>query len=219
MNKASQRQTLETLERLKAVLSGHFVFASGRHGSAYVNKDAVYPHTRDISRLCYEIAKFFAYDHVQVVIAPAVGGVILSQWVAYHLTGLMKEDVLGVYADKTGIQTDGEVGFIIKRGYDKLVADERVLVVEDILTTGRSVKKVVEAVRQSGGRVVGVGVLCNRGGITSEDLGDVPKLFALADIKLESWAPRDCPLCVQGIPMNTDVGKGREFLLASRAGA
>ncbi|MEK7077142.1 MAG: phosphoribosyltransferase, partial [Patescibacteria group bacterium] len=98
MNKASQRQTLETLERLEAVLSGHFVFASGRHGSAYVNKDAVYPHTRDISRLCYEIAKFFAYDHVQVVIAPAVGGVILSQWVAYHLTGLMKEDVLGVYA-------------------------------------------------------------------------------------------------------------------------
>lgn len=217
MKKESQRQALETLKRLQAILIGHFVFASGNHGSAYVNKDAIYPHTRDVSFLCREIANFFVDDNVQVVIAPAVGGVILSQWVAHHLTGFMGEDVLGVYADKEKI--NGEDNFVIRRGYDKIVADEKVLVVEDILNTGRSARKVVEAVREIGGRVVGVGVLCNRGGVTLEDLGGVPKLFALADIRMESWAAKDCPLCAQDFPVNTDVGKGREFLAQKTARA
>ena len=88
----------------------------------------------------------------------------------------------------------------------------RVLVVEDILTTGGSVKKVIEATRAIGGEVVGLGVLCNRGGITSHDVGDVPKLFALVNVTLESWTEAECPLCAKGIPINTDVGKGRDFL-------
>lgn len=166
-----------------------------------------------MSDLCCIIAKQFINENVKVVIAPAVGGVILSQWVAYHLSNIVGYEVLGVYADKSD---DGK-NFIIKRGYDKLVSGKNILVVEDILTTGGSVKKVIEATRAVGGNVIGLGALCNRGGITSQDVADIPKLFSLITIGLESWDEKDCPLCAQNVPINTDIGKGREFLARKQA--
>lgn len=205
-------RVLRVLRRVGAVITdSHIVYTSGKHGSAYVNKDAVYPHTGETSQLCYMISRQFRDDNVQVVIAPAIGGVILMTWTAYHLSDWAGRDVLGVYAEK-----DGD-GFVIRRGYDKLVAGKNVLVVEDILTTGGSVKKVIEATRALGGNIVGLAVLCNRGGITSQDVGGVPKLFALANVKLDAWDEADCPLCASNVPINTDVGKGREFLARRQA--
>jgi orotate phosphoribosyltransferase len=201
---------LKILEGVGAVIAdSHIVYTSGKHGSAYVNKDALYPHTAKTSLLCRAIAKRFANDNVQVVIAPAVGGVILSQWTAYHLNNGGPE-VLGVYADKTVV--NGEDDFVIKRGYDKLIAGKNVVIVEDLLTTGGSVRKVVTAVRVAGGKVIGVGVLCNRGGVITANLGGVPKLEALTNIKMDAWDEKDCPFCKQGVPINTDVGHGRQFL-------
>ena len=205
----SQQEILDILAKINAVITrSHVVYTSGKHGSAYVNKDAIYPHTQLTSELCYEFADEFYADKVDVVIAPAIGGVILSQWTAYHLTIAQDREVPGVYAEKV----EGGDAFVIKRGYDKLIVGKRVLVVEDILTTGGSVKKVIEAVRAIGGNVIGVGALCNRGGVTAQDLGDVPKLVSLLDIKLDAWDAENCPLCAKSIPINTDVGKGREFL-------
>lgn len=153
-------------------------------------------------------------DNVEVVIAPAIGGVILTQWVAYCLAELTGSEVLAVYAEKS----DEDSSFVVKRGYDKLVAGKRVLVVEDVLTTGGSAKKVVEATRTIGGNVIGLGVLCNRGGITAEDVADVPRLFALTNVSLDAYDEADCPLCAAGVPINTDVGKGREFLARKGGG-
>jgi orotate phosphoribosyltransferase len=85
-------------------------------------------------------------------------------------------------------------------------------VVEDVITTGGSVKKVIEVTRALGGNIVGLGVLCNRGEITVENVANPPKLFALVNIKLDAWDEGECPLCAQGVPINTDVGKGREYL-------
>ena len=205
----NQQVVLRIFAEVRAVITGsHIVYTSGKHGTAYVNKDAVYPHTEKISFLCNMLASEFVDDGVDVVIAPAVGGVILSQWTAHHLSSFVGREVLGVYADKT----DG--GFAIKRGYDKLIAGKRVLVVEDVLTTGGSAKKTVEAVRENGGIVVGVGVLCNRGGVTMQDLADVPKLVALMEVTLSTWNEADCPLCKQKVPINTDVGKGLDFVRA-----
>lgn len=144
---------------------------------------------------------------MDIVIAPAIGGVILSQWVAYHLTRTNNREVLAVYAEKS-VYGDG---FSIKRGYDKLVAGSAVLVVEDVLTTGGSAKEVIKAVRAIGGNVLGLGVLCNRGGITPRDMG-ISKLIALVSIKLDASDEKECPLCAKGVPINTDVGHGKEFL-------
>lgn len=219
-----EEEILEILNRVGAVIkNSHIVYTSGKHGRAYVNKDSVYPHTVDTSCLCRMIAKRFANDNVEVVIAPAIGGVILSQWTAYHLTEMTKHEVFGVYADKEIVAISDPEGknrycyvetgnFVIKRGYDKLVAGRRVLVVEDTLITGGSARKVIKATQAIGGKVVGLGVLCDRGGIMLEDIVDVPKLIALVNVRLDAWDEIDCLLCKQNIPINTDVGKGREFL-------
>ena len=196
------------LKNTGAIISNsHIVYTSGLHGDTYINKDAVYPHCSATGSLCQDIAKLFVGDAVQVVIAPAVGGVILSQWVAYHLTLMSDDEVLSVYADRG---SDGG-SFVIKRGYDRLIAGKNVLVVDDIITTGRSGRKVVEAVRSHNGTVVGLGAICNRGKVSMADLGDVPKLEALLTLELDSWDPNDCPLCKKGVPINTDVGRGREL--------
>ena len=205
-----EEEALQILGKVGAVITkSHIVYTSGRHGRDYINKDAVYPRTAEISRLCRAIAERFVNDNVQVVIAPAVGGCILSNRVAEHLSDLTGREVLGVYADKEGD------GFVIRRGYDKLIADRRVLVVEDVLTTGGSARKVVEVARAARGKVVGLGALCNRGGITSEDVADVPRLEVLVNVKMDSWTEEECEQdgpCSRGEPINTDVGKGREFL-------
>jgi orotate phosphoribosyltransferase len=208
----NEQQILDILGKVQAIImNSHLVYTSGKHGSVYVNKDAIYPHTELTSQLCEEIAKHFAKHGVEVVIAPAVGGVILSQWVAYHLTKITGREVLGVYAEK-----DGE-NFIIKRGYDKLSAGKKVLVVEDLLTTGGSVKKVIDAARGIGADIVGLAVLCNRGGVTAKDVSDPPELFSLVNVKLDAWDEADCPMCAKNVPINTDVAHGRQYLAKKKA--
>jgi orotate phosphoribosyltransferase len=200
----NEADVLKRLEKVGALITNsHLVYTSGRHGSAYVNKDAVYPHTALTSELCREFATRFRDERVEVCLAPAIGGVILSQWTAHHLSSITGREVLGVYAEKT---PDG--GFVIKRGYDKLTKGKRVLVLEDILTTGISVKRTVETVRAIGGDVIGVAALCNRGGVSAADLG-APRLEALVKIELESWEAAECPLCRKGVPVNTELGKGK----------
>lgn len=201
-----ERKVLTILEKVGAIIVGHFVYTSGKHGTVYINKDAVYPHTMVTFRLCCAIAERFANDNVEAVIAPAIGGVILSQRTADHLSEITGREVLSVFAEKE------EDKFVIRRGYDKLIAHKNVLVVEDVLTTGSSAKKVIEATRAIGGNVIGLGVFCNRGGIISRDVGYISKLIALVNLKLDVWDKADCPLCEQNIPINTDVGKGREFI-------
>ncbi len=210
-----EHEVLGILNRVNALIVGsHIIYTSGRHGTAYINKDAVYPHVRITSELCRVIAKHFSDKSryaVDVVAAPAVGGVILAQWTAYWLETFTGRKALMVYAEK-----DGET-FVFKRGYDKLIPEKQILIVEDVLTTGGSARKVIEATRALGGNVIGAGVLCNRGGITTKDLGNVPELFTLTNINLDSWEPEDCPLCKDDVPINKDVGKGREFLARKEA--
>jgi orotate phosphoribosyltransferase len=208
-------EILKTLGEISALIKdSHIVYTSGRHGSSYVNKDAIYPHAHLTSKLCQEMARRFSGQNVDTVLAPAIGGVILSQWVAYHLTEMEGREIPGVYAEKEKSGTEDL--FVIKRGYDRFVRGKRVLLLEDIITTGISIKRVVEAVRALGGEVVGIAALCNRGGISPAQLGDVPRLDALAELNLDSWDAKECPLCAKNIPVNTEVGKGREFLAARK---
>lgn len=209
----NQSDSLTILSKVGAVITdSHIVYTSGLHGSQYVNKDALYPHTAETSLLCRVFAERFARDNVDVVIAPALGGIILSQWTAHHLSEMTGREVLGVYAEKI----EGSKDFVIKRGYDKLLVGKNILVLEDILTTGGSVKKVIALVRSLGGNVIGMGALFNRGGIRPEDVGNVSKLEALVTMELQAWEPANCPLCAQKVPINTSVGKGREFLASQK---
>lgn len=206
----TEREALQIFYKSNAIIYGHFVYASGKHGAVYVNKDAIYPRPNDTSLLCRAIAEQFANDNVKAVIAPAIGGVILSQWTAYHLSKMTDCEVLGVYAEKSA---DKDVdSFVIRRGYDKLIAGKNVLVVEDILNTGGSVRKVLEATRDNGGKIAGLAVLWNRGEIKPQDMPDIPKFTALINVKFEKWDESACPRCKKGEPINRDFGKGRTLL-------
>ncbi|MCB1197637.1 MAG: phosphoribosyltransferase [Deltaproteobacteria bacterium] len=207
-----KEKLLEILGQAKAIIQdSHIVYTSGKHGSAYVNKDAIYPHTTLTSDLTLAMAKLFSEKQIDVVVAPVIGGVILSQWIAFHLTQLSGKEVLGVYAEKS----EQAPGFELKRGYGKLVEGKNVLVVEDILNTGGSIKKVVEMLQPLNTNIVGVAAICNRGNVKAEDLG-VSELKSLLDVQLDAWSEQDCPLCKNDVPINVEVGKGALYLAAKQ---
>ncbi|HVA96655.1 MAG TPA: phosphoribosyltransferase family protein [Candidatus Acidoferrales bacterium] len=201
-------EVIELLKKTNAIYTdSHFVGTSGRHMAVYINKDALYPHTAETSR----IGELFAIKNkkfdIDVVAGPALGGIILSTWTAYHLSQLKKKEILGVYTEK-----DAEKNQIFTRGYDKLVKGKNVLIIEDLTTTGGSVKKVVNSVNAAGGKVVQVCVMVNRDpeNITSETIG--APFSSLAVLKAESWDEKNCPLCKKNIPVDTRVGHGKKYL-------
>lgn len=203
----NESDVLEVLQKVGAFRSGHFVLTSGRHSDAYVNKDAMYAYTRDLSQLCRAMAEKFKDAGVEAVIGPAVGASILAQWVAYHLSDMTGKEVFAVYADK-----DGQGGFVVKRGYDQLIKGKKTLIVEDLTTTGGSIEKVVTIARAIGAEIVGAIAICNRGEVTKEMAGNPPVFEQLTKIHLESWDPADCELCKGGMPVNTDIGHGKDFV-------
>ena len=202
----SEAEVLDILQNAGVFRTGHFVFISGKHSETYINKDALYPNTVDISKLCKEMAQRFAQHNVEAVIGPAIGAAILSQWVAHHLSEITGSTVHAIYADK-----DGKGGFVVKRDYDKLIEGKRLLIVEDTVTTGNSMRKVVDVARFGDTQIVGAIAICNRGNVRAEDVG-VPHFESLVDLALEQWPEAECELCARGIPVNTDLGHGREFL-------
>ncbi len=211
-----ERRVKELLTRAGAFGNGHFVFTTGVHSATYINKDAVFTRTRITDELCKMFALAFDKDNVEVVAAPEKGAIVLGQgvarWLEHWRTLSSRPEVLSVYADKL----EGG-GFIFKRGYAQHIPNKRVLVIEDQLTSGGSAKRTVEAVKTLGGIVVGVGAL-NNGGVTAEDLG-VTKLVTLLSIRQQTFAPHECPLCRDGVLINTDMGHGKEFLARQRAPA
>ena len=192
----------------------HFVFTNGKHSDNYVNKDALYPHTAYASKLGEAMADAMESWNPEVVVSPALGGIVLTQWAAYHASELTGKEVLAVYAEKV---EGPEKKFAFTRGYDQLVGGKRVVVVEDNLTTGISVRKVVELVRETGGEVVGVVAMLNRGGVDIEAVGNPPHFTAIVEADLKSWPAEDCQLCRDGVPVNLKIGKGKKFVEDQKA--
>lgn len=203
---------LDILKKVGAVLTDdHFVGTSGLHMSIYINKDALYPHTEETSQVGMMFAKRAKDLDIDVVVGPALGGIILSTWTAYHLSSLKSKEILGVYTEK-----DENKNQVFTRNYDKLVNDKNVLVIEDLTTTGGSVKKVVDTVKKAGGRVVAVVVMVNRSPKTvNGDTVGAP-FMSLGELPVETWPDAKCPLCKKGIPINTRVGHGKKYLEAQK---
>ena len=202
------QEVLDILEKTGAVVSNsHFVYVSGRHAPTYVNKDYVYPHTAYISRIAEIIAEKYKDSPVDVVVGPAIGGIILSQWTAHHLSRLKGKEVLSVYTEK---QPDKDQ--IFTRGYGACVKGKNVLVVEDIVTTGGSVKKVINSVVKEGGNVLAACAIVNKDpkNINPDSMG-VPFDY-LAIIGMDVYEEKDCPLCKAGVPINTMLGHGKKYL-------
>lgn len=200
---------LAILKKTGGYITGsHIVYTSGKHGEAYLNKDAIYPHTFEASKIGKAIAEKFKNKNIEAVVAPALGGIILSQWTAYHLSKITGKEVLGIYTEKTPDKNQ-----ILTRGYDKLIKGKNILIVEDIINTGGSVVKVIKTVRGAKGKIIGVCVLVNRDpkNVNSKFL-KVPLFVPLAEVTMQAYDEKECPLCKKKIPINTTIGKGREYL-------
>lgn len=196
------------------ITDSHFVYSSGRHSSVYINKDALYLHTETISKLCQLMAYAYNANQIDVVVGPVLGGIVLSQWVTHHLNANRSSgETLAVYAEKE--EDAAEKTFSFHRGYDKYILGKNVLVVEDVLTTGGSVRQVIELVRGHEGKVIGLSALCNRGNVQPADVGNV-LIHTLVTINLETFTEAECPFCQQHIPINTELGKGRAFLVRQK---
>ncbi len=198
---------LATLKQVKAIMTDdHFVGTKGPHFSTYINKDALYPHIAETSTVCAQFAEQFVPFKADIVAGPALGGIILSQWTAYHLGLKTGQPILSVYAEKK----DGDLQ--LTRGYDALVKGKNVVVVEDLTTTGGSLKQAIVAVQAAGGNVVAAAVMVNKNPtqVTSAFFG-VP-FFALTELPVELYSAENCPLCKSGVPINTTIGHGQKFL-------
>lgn len=170
----------DALRESGALMEGHFLLASGRHSDRYIEKFRLLEQPRLTSRLCGELARRFGERNIECVVGPVTGGILLAFETARHL------GCRAVYAER------GEAGqgFVLRRGF-QLRRGERVLVVEDIVTTGGSVLQVVDTVRAAGGEVVGVGLLVDRSG-GAVNYG-VPIVEALLQLNIESYAPDAVP--------------------------
>ncbi|MBI4299831.1 MAG: orotate phosphoribosyltransferase [Chloroflexi bacterium] len=171
----------------KALLEGHFLLTSGRHGGQYLEKFQVLQNPSATERLCRMIADRFRDERPSVVVGPTTGGIIVAYEVARQL-GLR-----GIFAESDG------PGRTLKRGF-RIEPGERTLVVDDVLTTGGSIHEVLAVVQQHGGIPVGIGVLVDRSQ-GKVDFG-VP-LYGCYTLNVPSYEAEACPLCKQGVPLVT----------------
>lgn len=180
----TDEEVLASLERAGAILSGHFRLTSGRHSDRYVQCARVLEDPALVTRLAKAIVERLDGLEVDLVAAPAVGGIIIGFAVAQAL------GVNFIFSEREG----GAMTF--RRGFE-VPSGARVLVVEDVVTTGGSVAEVVGLVRSAGGVPVAAASLIDRGGPKAFDV----ELYPLLRLKVESWDADACGLCASEVPL------------------
>ncbi len=178
----TSEEVLGIYTKTGALLTGHFLLSSGLHSEQYLQSALVLQQPETASKLCAALGDRFRDIKIDVVIAPALGGVLVAHETARAL------GVRGVFAERQS----GEL--TLRRGFS-LQAGERVLVVEDVITTGKSTKETMEVVKKAGGVVVAVGALVDRSG-GKADFG-VPAR-SLVMLAVPTYGADACPLCAAG---------------------
>ncbi|MDY6796813.1 MAG: orotate phosphoribosyltransferase [Actinomycetota bacterium] len=180
----NQWEIYDLFEREKAIEKGHFLLSSGLHSDTYVQCTRVLQHPHLSESLADELASGFDGNEVDVVISPALGGIIIGYMVALALGKRM------IFAER-------EQGKLALRRGQGLRKKERALMVEDVITTGGSVKEIMDLVKALEGRTAGLGALIERE--KDMDFG-VPKKVLLR-VEAAAWDKSDCPLCRKGVKL------------------
>ena len=181
----TKERVLEVLKEAGVLQEGHFLLTSGRHSDKYMQCAKIFQHTKYSEELCAALAEKFQDKGVELVIGPAIGAIQMSYEVSRHL------GVKNIFAERENGEMTLRRGFTIEPG-------QKVLVVEDVVTTGGSVREVIDIVRKNGGEVVGLGVIVDRTG-GKIDFG-VP-LESVISMEVISYEADECPLCKEGLPL------------------
>ncbi len=190
----NQEKVLNIFRKTNALLVGHFLLTSGKHSNIYLEKFMVLQNPEYTEKLSKEIAKHFKKKKPDVVIGAAVGGIILAYEVARQL------GVRGIFMER-------EEGKLVLRRNFEIKKGEKVLIVEDIVTTGGSVKELIESLKKYDCKIIGIGILINRSG-GELDFG-VDDTFALATVDVNAYEPDNCPFCKKNIPL---TARGSKYL-------
>jgi|GEM_PF-597604 len=200
------------LTQAGAILEGHMVLTTGLHSPGYICFDSVYPEVDLMMRIARALVEPFRDEHFDVVAAPGVGGIALAIYAGVAANSLVPYPVKPVWADKHGREFSlGRMGF---QGY---VSGSRVLVVEDVITSGDSVKRVLNKVEEAGGTVVGVSAVCDRNdgrpgsNVPRASQLAVPRFEAMAKFDIPAVPAWDCELCILEQAIATDLGHGAQF--------
>ncbi|HEX9933909.1 MAG TPA: orotate phosphoribosyltransferase [bacterium] len=178
----SREGILKVFKDTGALLEGHFILTSGLHSDKYFQCAKVFQYPRHAEALCREITARYRGKQIDVVVSPAVGGIVVGQEIA-RLLG-----VRSIFTERV----EGKMTF--RRGFE-IAPGEKALVAEDVTTTGGSVREVMEAVREQGGVIVGVTGVVDRSGGKAEF--GVP-YFSLLKMDAVANTPESCPLCRSG---------------------
>lgn len=181
----TKERVLEILKEADVLQEGHFLLTSGRHSDKYLQCAKIFQYTKYSEELCRALAEKFAGKGVELVIGPAIGAIQMSYEVSRHL------GVKNIFAERENGKMTLRRNFTIEPG-------QKVLVVEDVVTTGGSVREVIDIVREHGGEVVGLGVVVDRTG-GKIDFG-VP-LESVISMEVVSYEADECPLCKKGLPL------------------
>lgn len=184
MTAVTTEEILDRFRRVGALLEGHFRLTSGLHSPGYLQSALVLQHPREAEACGAAIAERVRDLGIQVVLSPALGGIVIGQEVGRAL------GVRAIFAERQ------EGALTLRRGFN-LEPNERVLVVEDVVTTGGSTRETIEVARAAGAAVVAAASIIDRSG--GQQPVDVP-YHALATVSLPTYQPESCPLCAAGIP-------------------
>ncbi|MGB9663182.1 MAG: orotate phosphoribosyltransferase, partial [Moorellaceae bacterium] len=179
----SVEEVLEVFRRTGVLWEGHFILSSGLHAGRYLQCAQVLQYPEEAAKLCAALAEKYQGQGITAVVGPATGAIIIAYEVARYLKA-------------RALFTERENGkMALRRGF-YLSREDRVLVVEDVITTGGSVKEVIQVIKECGAVPVAVGAFVDRSG-GQVDLG-LP-LYTLLSLEIEAYRPEDCPLCRQGL--------------------
>lgn len=190
--KIPKDQLLEIFRESNALLEGHFQLTSGLHSNQYFQCAKVLQYPKYLHLLAGEIAKHFEYSDVEVVISPAIGGVVVGTEVGRMLRART------LFTERKDAKMELRRGFEIRPG-------ERCLVVEDVVTTGGSVFEVVDIVNREKGRLAGVGYIVDR---SNGKIKFDSKYFSVLQLDVVAHKPEECPLCKEGIPVIKPGSRG-----------
>jgi len=176
---------LQIFKDTGALMKGHFKLTSGLHSDTYFQCAKVLQYPWEAEKICSLIAEHFKGYDIQLIASPAIGGIVIG----YQVASLMHKR--SVFTErKNGTMT-------LRRGF-QIQNKENVLIVEDVTTTGGSVKEVMEVVKEQGGIVAGVASMVDRSGGKADF--NVP-FYSTFQMEVMNYSPEDCPLCKKGIPI------------------
>ncbi len=179
---------LELFQELGVVASGHFVLSSGRHSDEYWEKFRLLEWPSITEQLCREIAERYRQSAISAVVGPTTGGALLAQEVGRQLN---TRCILA--------ESSSQGGRELRRGF-VLHPDEKVLIVDDVLTTGLSLRETLEAITPYQPNIVGIEVLIDRSGGAASRQFSIP-CSALLSVSARTYSPEECPLCAKGVPL------------------